>query len=353
MSESEKREKLLRPARSGAHDKNSALVELARFIDAEKKRREQSRERPKQPAAEIRHESAHPAERSHSPARERDVGDDSALIDAVRAWASEPRNGHTKSEPREEALDQRAADIQFEDGARRRLLYFTALILVIGVVGLATGSVSWPPVSWPKLWRPAETASIGRESREAKVQPEIMTDASRPAQNAAVVDTRPTERLAPGCGLRVRVGKHPDVRGGIDPSSRNPAERATHRGIRRRQTGRSPLCPGADRGGRASTKAIVRPGAAVKSGPRFRAFVRAFESQPSGKGRRCRERGRCRDSRRHREGGQGRAQAQGINRQMSCQSRRTCSHRPIVPGFLDKAAASKFSSRRETADRLS
>ncbi len=84
--------------------------------------------------------------------------------------------------------DYRAVDIGYGAAARRRLLYFTALIIVIGFVGLAASSVSWR-----KLSNPTETTLIGRETREARPQPEEMADADRPAQNASIVDAQPAD----------------------------------------------------------------------------------------------------------------------------------------------------------------
>ena len=89
------------------------------------------------------------------------------------------------SEPQEEALDRRPAYIDYGAATRRRLLYFTALIIVIGFVGLAASSVSWR-----KLSNPTETTLIGRG---AEPQPEEMTDADRPAQNASIVGAQPAD----------------------------------------------------------------------------------------------------------------------------------------------------------------
>jgi hypothetical protein len=59
------------------------------------------------------------------------------------------------------------------------LLYFTALLIVIGVFGLTASSVSWR-----KLLNPAEIALIEREGRGAKLQPEKMAGA-QPTQEPA------------------------------------------------------------------------------------------------------------------------------------------------------------------------
>ena len=90
--------------------------------------------------------------------------------------------------PRNEEWDYRAVDIGYGGSARRRLLYFTALIIVIGFVGLAASSVSWP-----KLSNPTETTLIGRETKGARPQPDEMADADRPAQNASIVDAQPAD----------------------------------------------------------------------------------------------------------------------------------------------------------------
>ena len=161
MAEFENREKRPRGAPSGAQDENSALAELSRFVDAQKNRGEQGRERRGRPSAEIRHERSNPAERAGSQARKRYVDDDSAPIDAASARASGFRNENAWSEPQEEALDRRPVYIDYGAAARRRLLYFTALIIVIGFVGLAASSVSWR-----KLSNPTETTLIGARPEE-------------------------------------------------------------------------------------------------------------------------------------------------------------------------------------------
>jgi len=180
MSEFENRGKRPRGAPSGAEDENSALAELSRFIDAQKTRGEQGRERRGRPSAEIRRERLNQAERAGSQARKRNGDDDAAPHDAAPARAKDFRNINAWSEAQEEALDHRP--VYIDDGAatRRRLLYFTALIIVIGFVGLAASSVSWR-----KLSTPTETSLIGRGARS---QPEEMADADRPAQNASIVD---------------------------------------------------------------------------------------------------------------------------------------------------------------------
>ena len=70
-----------------------------------------------------------------SKARKRYGDDDSASNDAASAQAKDFRNRNARSEPQEEALDHRP--VYIDDGAatRHRLLYFTALIIVIGFVG--------------------------------------------------------------------------------------------------------------------------------------------------------------------------------------------------------------------------
>lgn len=186
MAEFENREKRPRGARGGAQDENSALAELSRFVDAQENRGEEGRARRGRPSAEIRHQSSNPAEPAGSHARRRDVGDDSAPIDTTSARASGFRNRNAGSEPHEEVLDRRPVYIRHGAAKRRRVLYLTALILVIGVVGLTASSVSWR-----KLSNPIETTLIGRETRGAKPRLEEMTDAHRTAQNASVVDAQP------------------------------------------------------------------------------------------------------------------------------------------------------------------
>ena len=185
MAEFENREKRPRGAPSGAQDENSALAELSRFVDAQKNRGEQGRERRGRPSAEIRHERSNPAERAGSQARKRYVDDDSGPIDAGSARASGFRNENAWPKPQQEALDRRPVYIDYGAATRRRLLYFTALIIVIGFVGLAASSVSWR-----KLSNPTETTLIGRR---AEPQPEEMTDADRPAQNASIVGAQPAD----------------------------------------------------------------------------------------------------------------------------------------------------------------
>ena len=188
MAEFENREKRPRGAPSGAQDENSALAELSRFVDAQKNRGEQGRERRERPSAEIRRERSNPAERAGSQARKRYVDDDFAPIEAASARESGFRNRNAGSAPRDEELDYRAVDIGYGGSARRRLFYFTALIIVIGFAGLAASSVSWP-----KLSNPTETTLIGREIRGARPQPDEMAEADRPAQNASVFDAQPAD----------------------------------------------------------------------------------------------------------------------------------------------------------------
>jgi len=185
MAEFENREKRPRGAPSGAQDENSAPAELSHFVDPQKNRGEQGRERRGRPSAEIRHERSNPAERAGSQARNRYVDDDSGPIDAGSARAKGFRNENTWSEPQEEALDRRPVYIDYGAATRRRLLYFTALIIVIGFAGLVASSVSWR-----KLSNPTETALIGRG---AEPQPEEMTDAEGPAQNASIVGAQPAD----------------------------------------------------------------------------------------------------------------------------------------------------------------
>ena len=185
MAEFENREKRPRGAPSGAQDENSAPAELSHFVDPQKNRGEQGRERRGRPSAEIRHKRSNPAERPGSQARNRYVDDDSGPIDAGSARAKGFRNENAWSEPQQEALDRRPVYIDYGAATRRRLLYFTALIIVIGFAGLAASSVSWR-----KLSNPTETALIGRG---AEPQPEEMTDADRPAQNASIVGAQPAD----------------------------------------------------------------------------------------------------------------------------------------------------------------
>ncbi len=185
MAESENREQRLRGAPNGVQDENSALAELSRFVDAQQNRVEQGRERRGRPSAEIRHEHSNPAGRAGPQARKRYVDDDSAPIDAASTRARDFQNRNAWSEPQEEAPDCRPVYVDYGAAARRRLLYFTALIIVIGFVGLAASSVSWR-----KLSNATETSLIGRETRGAKSQPEEMADADRPAQNASIVDAQ-------------------------------------------------------------------------------------------------------------------------------------------------------------------
>jgi hypothetical protein len=188
MAEFENREERPRGARSDAQDENGALAELSRFVDAQKNRGEEGRERRERPSAEIPHESSNPAESAGSQARKRYVDDDSTPIDASSARASGFRNSNARSEPHEEALVHRPVYVGQGAAARRRVLYFTALIIVIGVAGLTASSVSWR-----KLSNPTETTLIGRETGGAKSRPEEMADAFRPAQNASIIDAQPAD----------------------------------------------------------------------------------------------------------------------------------------------------------------
>ena len=178
MAEFDNRGKRPHGAPSGSQDENSALAELSRFVDAQKTRGEQGRERRGRLSAEVRHERLNAAQ-----ARKRYVDDDFASNDAASAQARSFRNRNAWSESQEEAFDRRL----IEDGGatRRRLLYFTALIIVIGFVGLAASSVSWR-----KLSSPTETIVI---ERGARPQPEEMAKADRPAQNASIVDAQPAD----------------------------------------------------------------------------------------------------------------------------------------------------------------
>ena len=231
MAEFENREKRPRGAPSGAQDENSALAELSRFVDAQKNRGEQGRERRGRPSAEIRRERSNPAERAGSQARKRYVDDDFAPIDAASARAKRfSKQKCCGPSPKRRQLDHRPVYIDYGAAARRRLLYFTALIIVIGFVGLAASSVSWR-----KLSNPTETTLIGREIRGARSQPEEMAEADRPAQNASIVDAQPARRLVRRSRRLVRASRHPDVRG-VDPIAGNDAERAAGAGARRRQT---------------------------------------------------------------------------------------------------------------------
>ena len=161
MAESENREQRLRGAPNGVQDENSALAELSRFVDAQQNRVEQGRERRGRPSAEFRHEHSNPAGRAGPQARKRYVDDDSAPIDAASTRARDFQNRNAWSEPQEEAPDCRPVYVDYGAAARRRLLYFTALIIVIGFVGLAASSVSWR-----KLSNATETSLIGRETEE-------------------------------------------------------------------------------------------------------------------------------------------------------------------------------------------
>ena len=111
MAEFENRGKRADGAPSGAKDENSALAELSRFVDAQKNRAEQTRQRRGRPSAEIRRESSTPAERAGFRARKRYVDDDFAPIDAASARAGGFREGNAAFEPREDAFDYRAVDI--------------------------------------------------------------------------------------------------------------------------------------------------------------------------------------------------------------------------------------------------
>ncbi len=185
MAEFENHGKRPRGAPCGAQDENGALAELSRFVDARKNRGEQGRERRGRLSAEIRHERLSPAEHAGSQAHKRCGDDESAPDDAASARARGFLNKNAWSEPQEAALDHRPVYIDNGAATRRRLLYFTALIIVIGFVGLAASSVSWR-----KLSNSTETTLIGRGVRQ---QPEEMADADRPAQNASLVDTQPAD----------------------------------------------------------------------------------------------------------------------------------------------------------------
>jgi hypothetical protein len=184
MAEFENHGKRPRGAPSGAQDENSALAELSRFVDMQGNRGEQGRER-RRPSAEVRNEPLNSAERADSHARERYADDDSDPNDAAPARARDFRNKDAWFEPQEDALDRRR--VYIDDGAatRRRLLEFTALIIVVGLVGLAASSVSWR-----KLSNSTGTTLIGRG---AKPQPIEMEDADRPARNASIVDAQPAD----------------------------------------------------------------------------------------------------------------------------------------------------------------
>jgi hypothetical protein len=188
MSEFENRVRRPRGAWSGAQDENSALAELSRCVDPQGNRREEGRERRGRPSAEIRRESSNPAEPAFSHARQCDVADESGLIEAASARASGFQSANAGSEPHEEASGRRPAYIGHGAAARRRLLYFTALIIVIGVGGLTASSVSWR-----KLSNPIETTLIARETKVANPRPEEMADAYLPAQNASILDAQPAD----------------------------------------------------------------------------------------------------------------------------------------------------------------
>jgi hypothetical protein len=185
MAEFENHGKRPRGASCGAQDENGALAELSRFVDARKNRGEQGRERRGRLSAESRHERLSPAEHAGSQARKRYGDDESAPNDAASARARGFLNKNAWSEPQEAALDHRPVYIDNGAATRRRLLYFTALIIVIGFVGLAASSVSWR-----KLSNSTETTLIGRGARP---QPEEMADADRPAQSASLVDAQPAD----------------------------------------------------------------------------------------------------------------------------------------------------------------
>ncbi len=190
MAEYDNRERRPRGAQSRAKGENNALAELSRFVDAQKGRREESRELRGRPSAEIRRETSYPAEPAGSHARKRGGGAPDP-IDAASARTNDSRNGEAWAEPQEEGLDLRPVDIGDQPPARGRSLYSVALIFVIGVVGL-TASV----VTWRVLSNPAETELIGRGTREPKPQPERMVDADHPAENGSIAEA-PSADISP------------------------------------------------------------------------------------------------------------------------------------------------------------
>jgi len=205
MTKFEDSERRLRAERAGKQRESSASTELSRFVDALEKRGEGSRETRARPSAEIRRAGSNPAERASSRARWRNIGDE-ALIDAAPAQARRPGGAVETSqsaqesgfrdeiggpEPDEQTLTFRTIDVAEGTAAQRRLLYFTALIIVIGVAALTAGMVSWR-----KLSNPSESALIGREALVAKQQPNEMTDANRPAPDVSNVDAQPAD-IAP------------------------------------------------------------------------------------------------------------------------------------------------------------
>ncbi len=202
MTKFEDSERRLRAARARNRGENGASTELSRFVDALEKRGEESRETRRRPSAEIRRESSNPAERASSRARGRDIGDE-ALIDAAPAHSRRPEAAMETSqsaqesgfrdeigwpEPDEQTLTFRAIGVADRAAAQRRLLYFTALIIVIGVAGLTASMISWR-----KLSNPSESALIGRETLVAEPQLKETTDANRPAPDVSIVDAQPAD----------------------------------------------------------------------------------------------------------------------------------------------------------------
>jgi len=210
-------------APSGAQDENSARRNFP-TSSIRKERGEQGRER----RGGLRRRfdiNVRIRRTAGSQARNRYVDDDSGPIDAgqrgqmvfERKYLVRAPRGSIGPPPCLHRLRSRHAP---------RLLYFTALIIVIGFAGLVASSVSWR-----KLSNLTETASIGRG---AEPQPEEMTDADRSAQNASIVGVRPlTSR--PTIARLVRAGRNPGVRG-VDPIARNNAGHAAGAGAGRRQT---------------------------------------------------------------------------------------------------------------------
>jgi hypothetical protein len=155
---------------------------------AEFENREEIRERRGRPSAKIWREPPNSAESAGSLARHRDIGDDPALIEAAEARPSGFQGMNAGSEPHEEALGRRPAHTVQGAAERRRVLNFTALIIVIGVVGLTASSVSRR-----KLSNPVETTLIGRETRAAKPRSEEIADPYRPNQHASIGDAQPAD----------------------------------------------------------------------------------------------------------------------------------------------------------------
>ena len=234
--------------------------------------------------------------------------------------------------PVQEELDYRAVDIGYGGAARRRLLYFTALIIVIGFAGLAASSVSWR-----KLSNPTETTLIGRETRGARPQPEEMAEADRPAQNASIVDAQPADvssddRAASSAPVGIPASAASIPSPETTPSAPPAQEPA---GAKHDDPGYV-LAP--------IEEVATRPKLLFDQAPPLN-LDSSSEPSPStvGKVEKAGDVENASDVENVSQGRErGQVQGQRIDQQLSCQSGWTCSYQPFVPGFLDKTTASNF-----------